>query len=312
MDGVNNPEWPHRHRTCFSSNDMKNSSFFSRTHASVVSALAAVAIVLATVCPAAAQQVYTVGDNSQFGTLNVTNGTFTAIGTGHTTYNGTNTTLAGVAYAANSNLYGLDYTGRFFQINRTSGVLTLIGTATGLAGSTQDVTIGNTSDGTIYGIYAGSTTTGPNLYTINPATGATTLVGNTGTTYFDGGLGGDGNNNLFATGGNGGSQSFRVNRITGAATVLAATTAAGTSYALAYTNSNLYAFSTTGGIYTLNTATGAATNTNVTFNTATTGSIGGAAPLIFVATVPEPGTVALLSLGGLGMVACAARRRRRR
>jgi hypothetical protein len=120
--------------------------------------------------------VYTLGDGGQFGTINLSTGAFTPIGPGIAVATG------GLVPGPGGTLLSLNFNGDLNSINPATGVLSTIG-ATGLGdcslpsspcGSNSANIIGNVGSS----IYA--TDLANNLYTINPATGAATLVGATG------------------------------------------------------------------------------------------------------------------------------------
>ncbi len=124
----------------------------------------------------AASVVYMVNDNSQFGTLNLATGAFTQIGPA------TPEGETGLVAGPNGSLLTLTYSGNLDSINPLTGATTVIG-PTGLAdcttptspcGPTSASTLGYL-DGKIY-----ATDFQNSLYSVNPVTGAATLIGKTG------------------------------------------------------------------------------------------------------------------------------------
>ena len=120
--------------------------------------------------------VYVVTGAQQFGTINLTTGTFARIGPN------TPEGSVGLVPGPNGSLLTLTYSGNLDSINPATGVTTVVG-ATGLGNCTTPASpCGPTSANDLAGLggkvyatdYAGD------LYTVNPLTGATTLIGPTG------------------------------------------------------------------------------------------------------------------------------------
>ena len=104
--------------------------------------------------------VYVTSFSGQFGTVDVTTGVFTSLGT----------TMAGEIAGLGAKIYGTDGT-NFVSVNPLNGVTTTIAA---LSVSVDEFTSLNNT------IYLESLD--HKLYTVNPANGAVTLVGNTGLT----------------------------------------------------------------------------------------------------------------------------------
>jgi hypothetical protein len=110
------------------------------------------------------ESAYMATGTGQFGTIDLTTGVFSPLGN-------TGQTLAGLAVVGTT-LYGTSYhtaPGTLYQVNTTNGSLTSVGTA-----SIDYDCFGATPNG----LYALDTSA--NLYSINPSTGAATLIGPTG------------------------------------------------------------------------------------------------------------------------------------
>jgi hypothetical protein len=134
------------------------------------------AFVFCTVSASADPFVYVVTGNQQFGTVDLTSGVFTQIGPNMPDFG------TGLVGGPNGSLLTLTVSGNLDAINPVTGLVTFIG-ATGLADcSTPSSACGPTSantlgelGGTVY-----ATDLSNNLYTVNPLTGLTTLIGPTG------------------------------------------------------------------------------------------------------------------------------------
>lgn len=114
---------------------------------------------------AASPLLYIHDSAGRFGTVDVASGEATVLGN-------SGTTLTDIAFAPDGRLFGIDFT-TLYQVDPGSGALTEI--------NGHDVPGGNAlvfdTDGTLYS--AGSSSN--NLFTINPETGLSTVVGDTGT-----------------------------------------------------------------------------------------------------------------------------------
>jgi len=256
--------------------------------------------------------VYVVTGAQQFGTVNLTTGTFAQIGPN------TPEGDAGLVPGPNGSLLTLTYSGNLDSINPATGATTVVG-ATGLGNCTTPASpCGPTSanviaelGGKVYATdYAGD------LYTVNPLTGASTLVGLTGipsVPFVPFSMNPDGSFNFFgeALFGAGGSlyatfdtgtenpvsgtitplmaeHLYRIDPSTGQTTVIGPT--AFSLDTVVGVNGTYYAFeNATSQLVTLNLANG---STNFFSN------VDPAAGLVFGASpTPEPGSFALAAIG---------------
>lgn len=108
---------------------------------------------------------------TNFGVLDIGNGTFHPIST-------TPTLALGIAKDARSRLYFLDSNGDIYQINAGNGKVAKLGPS-GIDPS-QVSTFASTADGTLHALDIQN-----NLYRVNAETGAATLVGSTGIPPFN-------------------------------------------------------------------------------------------------------------------------------
>ncbi len=188
--------------------------------------------------------IYAMTQGGIFGTLNLSNGTFTQIST-------PDFEPAGFAVMG-ANLFVAPYpTTTLNEVNLLNGNLATIGN-----GSVDYYDFG----GTTQGLYAVGTD--QNLYSVNPATGASTLIGPTG-------LGGggfqalsSGATVLYSTAPDTQGENtllYSINTATGAATEIGNTGIAADVSSIGFAFGQLYAAEQSGNYYTLNTSTGAAT-----------------------------------------------------
>jgi hypothetical protein len=298
-------------------------------------------LALALVLPAAAANassvVYVLGDSGQFGTIDLSTGSFTQVGPGIPVGTG------GLVQGPGGNLLSLGFNGNLNSINPITGLLTNIG-PTGLGDCSLPTSPCGLNSANILGklgsnIYA--TDLANKLYSINPTTGVATLIGATGIpalpfaphapvpgdpdgsfyiydeTLFD--FGG----NLYANFDSGtfdpttftptqlvAPELYEINTTTGLATSISPTT-----FGLAgitNVNGTLYAFDLPiGAVVTLNLADGS--TGYVSDSDPAAGLVGGATPLFAAAAspVPEPASLAMVGTG-LAAFATAIKRRRSR
>lgn len=205
----------------------------------------------------------------------------------------------GLAFGPGGQLYAIGG-----SVNELWNITTTPGSLIGSTGTRNGTDAGLAYyNGTMYNINGSGS--GSSLYTVNLATGATTLVGSS--LEFGDGLAIDLNGNAFAIDAIFDDALFSVNLGTGASTFVgglglgnvsaqsgAAFDASGTLYSLINDS-----------IYTIDTTTGAATFVSaITLNGNQVGGFEGLA----IDAVPEPTTMALLGAGALAMM----RKRRKR
>jgi hypothetical protein len=260
--------------------------------------LICVALFLLSAAGLMADNIAYAGSNSgAFGTMDLNTGAFTLLGN-------SGQTLAGLA-VANGSIFASSYhtpNGTLFQVNPANGALTTIGTATGI--DFDD--FGSTTSG-LYVVSFGAT---QNLYSINPSTGAATLIGPTGLGYGSWrGLSTNSNALYFADG----ADLYTLNTSTGAGTLVGPFGGSAEMGVLLTEGGLLY-----GGddindtVDTINIATGAATvgPHPSSFPGAFYGLAPNPVPVTGTAT-PEPTACGLLG-GGITALALFRRRLRRR
>jgi hypothetical protein len=233
----------------------------------------------------AASIAYAGSNTGAFGTIDLNTGAFTSLGN-------SGQTLSGMAVAGGS-LFAASYhtpNGTLFATNPAKGALMSIGSASGV--NIDD--FGSTTTG-LYAVSFGGT---QDLYSINPSTGAATLIGPTGLGYGSWrGLSTNSGALYFADGAN----LYTLNTTTGAATLVGAFGGSAEMGVLLTEGGVLY-----GGddvhntVDTINISTGAAT---VGPSSGLPGSFYGLAPNpIPTSTTPEPGAWGILAGGIAAMV----------
>jgi hypothetical protein len=249
--------------------------------------------ILSAILAKADNLAYAGSSSGDFGTMDLKTGVFTSLGN-------SGQTLAGLA-VANGSIFATSYhvaNGTLFQVNPANGQLTSIGTVTGL--NYDD--FGSTTSG-LYAVSYGST---QDLYSINPSTGAATLIGPTGLGY--GSWRGLSTNSSVLYFGDG-PDLYTLNTSTGAATLVGAFGSSAEMGVLLTEGGTLYGGDdTNNAVDTFNVATGGATvgpKPSASF----VGAFYGLAPFPIptgTTTTPEP---ECLGLVGVGVIALALRRR---
>ncbi len=196
------------------------------------------------------------GPSDDFGTVNLTTGTFTEVGNSGLLLSGLGVGPAGLLYG------GASGDGTLYQVNPANGSVTTVGTS-----SIDYEDFGSTTSG----VFAFDSNL--NLFSVNPTTGATTKIGPTGLTLAGTVGASTGSDTLFFTHGSP-STLYSINTSTGIAGI----------GAMVFENGTLYAGSnsTPVSLYTLDPATGAAT-----LVAASTGNFGGLAPAAFPVVSPS-------------------------
>lgn len=289
------------------------------------------ALALTVTAAHASSLVYTIGDSGQFGTVNLSTGSFAPIGPGIPVG------MGGLVQGPGGNLLSLGFDGNLYSINPATGGLSTVG-ATGLGDcSTPASTCGSNSANIIGSLGSNlyATDFANNLYAVDPTTGAATLIGTTGIPALPfiphSPVPGDPDGSfyvydefLFSSGGSLyanfdagifdpvtftptsliAPMLYQINTTTGLASILSPT-----DFGLAGitdVDGTLYAFSLpTSTIVTLDLANGS--TAYVSDADADAGMVGGATP---VAPTPEPSSLALAGTALIG-VAAAIRRKLR-
>jgi PEP-CTERM motif len=289
----------------------------------------ALALVLSTAAANADNLVYVLGGSGPFGTMNLSTGSFTPIGPAISVGTG------GLVQGPSGTLLSLGFDGNLNRINPTTGALSTVG-ATGLGDCSLLTSPCGSNSANIIGkvgsnLYA--TDLANNLYSVNPTTGAATLIGATGipgvpfiplspvpgdpdgSFYFYSESLFDYGGNLYANFDTGmfdpvtftptqliAPELYEINTLTGLATATTPTTFGLTT--ITNVNGTVFGFdANTRQVLNLNMADGS--TTYVSDSDPAVGLVGGATA---ASPVPEPASLALV---GSGLAAIAARIRRR-
>ncbi len=213
------------------------------------------------------------------------------VATGATTFvGGTGFSLTDIAFSPSGDLYGISFT-NLYKVNSSTGATSLVGSLGSVSGNANALVFG--ADGTLY--MAGSS-----LYSVNTMTGAASAIGSIG--YQSGGdLAFIGSTLYMASNTN---QLVEVDVSTGGGTLIGSLGVASMFGLATPDNVSLYGVADQS-VYLVDTSSGAATFQSTFAPTLTGGAFG----LAFLSeagggtSVPEPGTLALLSLALFGIAA---------
>jgi hypothetical protein len=240
------------------------------------------------------------GSGDVFGTLDVSTGTFTQISPLSTA----NQTVVGMGFGPDGQLYGLGLkslpalTTDLFRIDVTTGTATDLGPS-----NFQAAGAGSGSNGVLFGIDVNNN----NLYAVTPPAPTGSFIA-TLPFIADGLVAIRPDGHLFAAG-NGDGSFFRVETTTGASTLVGNTGQGINLFAGSFVGSTLYGFNgSNNAILTIDPTTAAATQVATTALPSGYAVFASAAPL----AVPEPASLALGIIGGLTVLTCSLRGRRKR
>jgi hypothetical protein len=252
----------------------------------------------------AGSTVYVAGSGNEFGTIDLTTGNFTSIGTLNLP---TNDSIFGMGFGADGNLYGVDSQAdaHLWQINIKTAAVTDLG-----AIGQSSIGAGADSSGKLYSL---DQSPSASFYTMNPPSLATNVVGSTGFT-------GDGlvapnaaGTQVFASAlinaGSSPDELYSINPTTGMATDIGST--GFLVFSGLFVNGTLYGFSGTGDIITINTSSGAGTQV-ASYSLPNGDAIDASALLVTTQGVPEPSSLVLGLVGTVlaGSVGLIRHRRR--
>jgi hypothetical protein len=253
----------------------------------------------------ASSTVYVAGAGDEFGTIDLTTGVFTSIGTLNLP---TNDAIFGMGFGADGNLYGVDSQAdaHLWQINIKTAAVTDLG-----AIGQSNIGAGADASGKLYSL--DQSPTSASFYTMNPPSLVTNVVGSTG-------FPGDGlvapnaaGTQIFASalinGGSSPDELYSINPTTGMATDIGST--GFLVFSGLFVNGTLYGFSGTGDIITINTSTGAGTQV-ASYSLPNGDAIDASALLVTTQGVPEPSSLVLGLVGTVlaGSVGLIRHRRR--
>lgn len=235
--------------------------------------------------------------NAAFITISTSTGNIydvdTATGVASFVANGTEV-MTDIARDANGDLWGVSFS-NLFSIDENTNTFTNVGSLS--SGATPNMNALTFGGNTLYG----ASTSNNNLYSIDTTSGIATSLG-AGSYSSAGDLAFDATGALFLAADTSPDDTLAsVNPTDGSSAAIGAT-GINDAYGLAFVDGVMYGVSSGKGLYTINTATGAAT---------LLGSITGITGDVFGATisaVPVPAAVWLFALGLLGLLGFSRRR----
>lgn len=237
---------------------------------------------------------YVYSTSNQFGTIDLSSGSFILIGTTVSGLNSLTTSPGGT-------IYSQDGSGTLFTINPSTGAATTVGT-----GGTP-VGLADSPSGTLYGV------TVSNLYTVNTSSGATTSVGAFGTTFLGDAAAVSPTGQLYVVGATNFNSTglYSVNTATGAATLIGDD--GFLVFTIFFSGNSLYGFTANsatgfspGPIVSIDPTTGIATI--VSTQDPALNTVLGATAFSGTTSTPEPATFAITGLAGLGLLMFRKRR----
>jgi len=242
---------------------------------------------------AALALVLSAGANAAFITIGTSTGGIYNVDTsnGAATLVATGTAMTDLARDSSGGLWGVTF-GNLYSIDISTNTFTNVGSL-----GVSDMNALTFNGSVLYGAGYGN----GNLYTINTSTGSATSLGS-GSYVSAGDLAFDATGSLYLAADTSPNDTLvEVNPTNGSSTLVGGI-GINNSYGLAFVDSVMYGVSSAGGLYTINTTTGAATSIGPI--TGITGAIYGAT----VSAVPVPAAVWLFASGLVGLIGFSRKR----
>ncbi len=237
--------------------------------------------------------ILSTGANAAFITIGTSTGGIYDVdtSTGAATLIANGTTMTDIARDASGALWGVTF-GNLYSIDTSTNTFTNVGS---LGINNMNALTFNGS--TLYGAGYGS----GNLYTINTSSGSATSLG-TGSYASAGDLAFDAGGSLYLAANTSPNDTLVELDPTNGSSTLIGGMGIDNSYGLAFVDSVMYGVSSAGGLYIVNTNTGATTSIGPI--TGISGAIYGAT----VSAIPVPATVWLFASGLLGLIGFSRKR----